>query len=634
MESSATLPLEEQIQNLPTSPGVYLLKDKEGTVLYVGKAKNLRQRVRAYFGKSGDTRFSLRFLLPKVYQVETLLTDTEKEALILENTLIKKFKPRHNINFKDDKTFFSLKFSLNEEFPKLSLVRKVKKDGARYFGPYASSAAVKETLKLLGGIFPLRTCSLANFKNRSRPCLNFQIKKCLAPCCGLITAEKYAQLAQEVLLFLEGKNSQLIKILRERMGAASANLHFEEAARIRDQMQAVEKTLEKQKAVSPEMTDQDVFAFYREGNDWEFQVLFLRRGLLIGSRSIHFSRLNLPEEEALSAFLRRYYAEDQYIPQEILLPLAIEDEPLLAEWLSEKRGGKVEVLAPQKGQKRRLVALAQKNAENTFQKKISAQENLSLTLKELQEKLRLRTIPRRMECFDISSLFGTLAVGSMASFLEGKPDRSHYRHFKVHAPSLPDDYAMMYEILKRRYSKLETEEEAPDLLIVDGGKGQLNVALAVLAELGRHNISAIGLAKDKEKGPKAMTGKISEKVYLPQVKDPIPFPSHSAALRLLQQIRDEAHRLAITYHKKLRGKQGLQTILDEVPGIGEVKKRALLREFGSRQKIQEASREALSQVKPLTQKDAQTVYEFFHQKRNSPKESTIQGSEARSPEKI
>ncbi|MGA2957700.1 MAG: excinuclease ABC subunit UvrC, partial [Thermodesulfobacteriota bacterium] len=399
--------LEDQIQGLPTGPGVYLMKDQAGIVLYIGKAKNLRNRVRNYFGKSADTRFSLRFLMPKVRQVETFLTDTEKEALILENTLIKKHKPRHNINLKDDKTYFSLKFNVNEKFPRLSLVRKVKRDGARYFGPYSSSAAVKETLKALRNLFPLRTCKESNFRHRSRPCLNHQIKKCLAPCCGLISPEKYAELVQEVLLFLEGKSSQLIKLLREKMTGASEELHFEEAARIRDQILAVEQTLEKQKAVSQSFTDQDVFAFYRQGNAWEFQILFFRRGLLVGNKSFHFSRLNLPEEEALSAFLRQYYAGEPSIPREVLLPLTVEDEPLLAEWLSERKGGRVEVLAPQRGQKKSLVEMARKNAEHTFQKKVSEKENLALLLQELKEKLRLRNLPRRVECFDISNLFGT-----------------------------------------------------------------------------------------------------------------------------------------------------------------------------------------------------------------------------------
>ncbi len=603
--------LEDQIQGLPTGPGVYLMKDQAGIVLYIGKAKNLRNRVRNYFGKSADTRFSLRFLMPKVRQVETFLTDTEKEALILENTLIKKHKPRHNINLKDDKTYFSLKFNVNEKFPRLSLVRKVKRDGARYFGPYASSAAVKETLKALRNLFPLRTCKESNFRHRSRPCLNHQIKKCLAPCCGLISPEKYAELVQEVLLFLEGKSSQLIKLLREKMTGASEELHFEEAARIRDQILAVEQTLEKQKAVSQSFTDQDVFAFYRQGSAWEFQILFFRRGLLVGNKSFHFSRLNLPDEEALSAFLRQYYAGEPSIPREVLLPLTVEDEPLLAEWLSERKGGRVEVLAPQRGQKKSLVEMARKNAEHTFQKKVSEKENLALLLQELKEKLRLRNLPRRVECFDISNLFGTLAVGSMVSFLDGRPDRSQYRHFKVHAPSFPDDYAMMYEILKRRYSKLEPEKETPDLLIVDGGKGQLNVALGVLSELGLRNLSAIGLAKDKGPSVKKITEKTSDKIYLPNVKDPL-LLGYSSSLQYLQRIRDEAHRFAITYHKKLRGKQGLQTVLDEVPGIGGIKKRALFQEFGSPQKIQEASPERLSQVEPLTQKDAQTVFEFFH----------------------
>jgi len=604
--------LEDQIQSLPTSPGVYLMKDQAGTVLYIGKAKNLRSRVRTYFGKSGEPRLSLRFLMPKVRQVETFLTDTEKEALILENTLIKKHKPRHNIDLKDDKTYFSLKFNLEEKFPKLTLVRKVKRDGARYFGPYASSVAVKETLRVLRHLFPLRTCAEANFRNRSRPCLNYQIKQCLGPCCGLVSPEKYAELAQEVTLFLEGKSSQLVKLLRERMMTSSEELNFEEAARIRDQIGAVEQTLEKQKAVSQTPNDQDVVAFHRQGNAWEFQILFFRRGLLVGNKSFHFSRLNLPEEEALSAFLRQYYAEEPSIPHEVLLPLPVADEPLLEEWLSEKRGGRVEVHAPQRGEKKSLVEMARKNAKHAFQKKVSETETLALILQELKEKLRLKTLPRRAECFDISNLFGTLAVGSMVSFFDGRPDRSRYRHFKVQAPSFPDDYAMMYEVLKRRYGKWEADQEKPDLLIVDGGKGQLNVALAVLAEVSlQDTLSAIGLAKDKGPSPKKIAEKTADKIYLPNVKDPV-LLGHSASLRYLQRIRDEAHRFAITYHKKLRGKHGLRTILDEIPGIGGVKKRALLREFGSLQKTQEASADRLSQIAPLTRKDARAVFEFFH----------------------
>ena len=603
--------LEDQIQSLPTSPGVYLMKDQAGTVLYIGKAKNLRSRVRTYFGKSGDARLSLRFLMPKVRQVETFLTDTEKEALILENTLIKKHKPRHNIDLKDDKTYFSLRFNLEEEFPKLTLVRKIKRDGARYFGPYASSAAVKETLRVLRHLFPLRTCNDANFRNRSRPCLNFQIKKCLGPCCGMVSSEKYADLVQEVILFLEGKNSQLIKLLQERMTEASEALNFEEAARLRDQIAAIEQTLEKQKAVSQTPNDQDVFAFHRRGNAWEFQVLFFRRGILVGNKAFHFPRLNLPEEEALSAFLRQYYAEEPSIPHEILLPLPIEDERLLAEWLSEKKGVRVEVHAPQRGEKKSLVEMAGKNAENSFQKRVGDTETLALILQELKEKLRLKTVPHRAECFDISNLFGTLAVGSMVSFLDGRPEPSHYRHFKVHAPSFPDDYAMMYEILRRRYGKLEPGGEKPNLLIVDGGKGQLNVALAVLAELGLQDISAVGLAKDKGPSLRKITERTSDKVYLPNVKEPV-LLGRSASLRYLQRIRDEAHRFAIRYHKKLRGKHGLQTLLDDIPGIGEIKKKALLKEFGSPQGIQEASPDRLSQVEPMTRRDAQTVFEFFH----------------------
>ncbi|MDI6756251.1 MAG: excinuclease ABC subunit C, partial [Thermodesulfobacteriota bacterium] len=316
--------------------------------------------------------------------------------------------------------------------------------------------------------------------------------------------------------------------------------------------------------------------------------------------------------EALSAFIQQYYAQDASMPQEVLLPLPIENDRLLSEWLSEKKGEKVKIFTPQRGEKKHLLEMARKNAENAFHKKVSEEETLALTLKELQEKLRLKNLPRRVECFDISNLLGTLAVGSMVAFLEGSPDRSGYRHFRVHAPSVADDYAMMYEVLKRRYSKLDAEKEKPDLLIVDGGKGQLNVALTVLSELKLQGIPAIGLAKEKDRGLKKNEGKVSDKIYLPNVKDPILIPSYAASLRYLQKIRDEAHRFAIAYHKKLRGKQGLQTILDEVPGIGAVKKKALLKSFASPQKIREASMEELSQVHPLTQKDAQAIFEFLH----------------------
>jgi excinuclease ABC subunit C len=604
--------IEEQIQNLPPSPGVYLMKDHAGNVLYVGKAKNLRQRVKTYFSSSADARYSLRFLLPKIQQLETIITDTEKEALLLENNLIKKYRPRYNIIFKDDKTYFSLKFNLQEDFPRLTLVRKIKQDGARYFGPFASSAAVKETIRLMHQLFPLRSCRETEFRHRSRPCLNFQIKKCLGPCCGLISKEKYRELAEEALLFLEGKNDQLIKILRQKMSQAAEELRFEEAARLRDQIQAVEKTLEKQKTSFTVPTDQDVFAFYRQGNLWEFQILFFRRGLLIGHKSFSFSQLNLPEEEALSAFIQQYYASATSLPQEVLLPSPIENEQLLTEWLSEKKGKPVKIIVPRKGPKKELVKLALKNAQNNFQKRVGEKANLELILQELQEKLRLPKLPRRIECFDISNLLGTLAVGSMVTFCDGQPDHARYRHFKVHAPALPDDYAMMYEILQRRYSKISGPEDKPDLLIIDGGKGHLNVALAVLQELHLSDISAIALAKDKDADSRQRKEKRTDKIYLPNVKDPLLLPAHSAVLHYLQKIRDEAHRFAINYHQKLRGKKGLETILDEIPGIGEIKKKVLLRAFGSLPKIREATIESLTKIKPLTLADAQRIFAFFH----------------------
>lgn len=601
--------IEEQIQNLPTSPGVYLMKDHAGNILYVGKAKSLRQRVKTYFSSSADARYSLRFLLPKIQQIETIITDTEKEALLLENNLIKKYRPRYNIIFKDDKTYFSLKFNLQEDFPRLTLVRKLKQDGARYFGPFASSAAVKETIRLMHQLFPLRSCRETEFRHRSRPCLNFQIKKCLGPCCGYINQEQYREVAEEALLFLEGKNDQLLRILRQRMSQAAEDLRFEEAARLRDQIRAVEKTLEKQKTALAVPTDQDIFAFYRQGNLWEFQILFFRRGLLIGHKSFSISRLNFPETEALAAFIQQYYASAVSLPQEVLLPSPIENEQLLAEWLSEKKGKPVKIIVPLRGPKKELVELARKNAQNNFQKRVGEKLNLESILQELQEKLRMPKLPRRIECFDISNLMGTLAVGSMVTFSDGQADHSRYRLFKIHTPASVDDYAMMYEILLRRYSKISNSEDKPDLLIIDGGKGHLNVALAVLHELHLPDISAIALAKEKDN---AQHKKITDKIYLPNVKDPLLLPAHSAALHYLQKIRDEAHRFAINYHKKLRGKKGLETILDEIPGIGEVKKKALLTTFESLPKIREATIESLAQIKPLTLADAQRIFAFFH----------------------
>jgi excinuclease ABC subunit C len=611
---TVTRSLEEQIHNLPAGPGVYLMKGGADAVLYVGKAKNLRGRVRTYFDRSADARYSLKFLVPKIHRVETILTDTEQEALILENTLIKKHKPRYNINLKDDKTFFSLRLDPREDFPRFTLVRKVKKDGARYFGPFSSSAAVKETLNVLHRVFPLRTCREANFHNRARPCLNYQIRKCPGPCCGFVTRESYANWVQEAALFLEGKNTPLRKLLRERMQAASRDLNFEEAARIRDQISAVERTLEKQKAVHHHRPDRDVFAFHRQGNEWEFQILFFRRGLLVGSRSFHFSRLNLPDGEALAAFVRQYYAGEPALPREILLPLAVEDREVIEGWLSEKKGATVVILSPQRGDKKDLVEMARKNAEDAFRKRLTEKENLELVLQELQTRLRLKRPPRRIECFDISDLLGTLAVGSRVVFQDGKTEKSAYRHFKIRAPSFPDDYAMMYEILKRRFGKIPAGDPAPDLLVVDGGKGQLGVALAVLAELGLKEIPAVGLAKEKGDGTKIPGGRSADKIYLPGVKDPLLLPGHSASLRYLQRIRDEAHRFALAFHKKLRGKRGLQTVLDEIPGIGAVKKKALLGHFGSPAKIREASAEDLRGVEHLNEKDAQTVHDFFHPK--------------------
>ncbi|MFA4911487.1 MAG: excinuclease ABC subunit UvrC, partial [Desulfobacteria bacterium] len=410
---------EEKINRLPTNPGVYLMKNRKGNVIYIGKAKSLRNRVKSYFTKIEDSRYLIRFLLSQAEDIDYIITDTEKEALILENNLIKKHKPRYNVNLKDDKTYFSLRFNIQDEFPRFSLVRKVKKDGARYFGPYSSSCAVKDTLKMVSRIFHIRSCSDSNFKSRSRPCLSYQIKRCLAPCCKPVDWESYQKSVREATLFLEGKNQELLRLLKKNMKHESDNLNFEEAARIRDHILSIEKTVEKQKVVSNLGTDQDVFAFYREGSIVEFQVMIIRGGRVLDTQSFSLTDLRLPDEDIVSSFLKQYYGEDRSIPSEIVIPLEIEDRKLLEEWFSEKKGRKIKIHVPKKGGKLKLLRMVMENAKNSFMDRQSEKGfNLEM-LEEIQKRLHLKKLPGKIECFDISNISGKLAVGSMVTFKEG-----------------------------------------------------------------------------------------------------------------------------------------------------------------------------------------------------------------------
>jgi excinuclease ABC subunit C len=595
------LALEAKLSLLPTSPGVYLFKDQAGEVIYVGKAKNLRARVRQY-ARGGDGRVQIRFLLTQLADVEVLITNSEKEALLLENTLIKQYWPRYNIRLKDDKSYWHVKVTSQDPWPRLFLTRQVTKDGSKYLGPFHSSAAVQETLEIIRKVFPLRTCSDTVFRNRTRPCIEYQIKRCLGPCTLPVEPAEYQRQLKGALLLLEGKNSELVDQLTARMHEAAEALRFEEAARLRDQIQAIVQTGERQQVAMPLGHDQDIFGLYREGGLVEVQVLFVRAGKLVGNQGYSFDDNEFPDEEVLAELLTQFYQGDRFVPDEILLPVVLEDAEVREELLGERKGKKVVVLCPQRGDKVRLVEMAQENARQSFIEKRRGAEQKEKTLDSLRRALHLRNAPKRIECFDISNIQGNLAVGSMVVFDEGEPDKNRYRRFRIKTVEGADDFAMMYEVLTRRYRRALEEKDLPDLLMVDGGKGQLGVAVTVFRELGVTEVDLIGLAKMRtERDPFAEEVEHSaERVFLPGRKNPIVLKPNSTALFLLQRVRDEAHRFAITYHRQLRAKERLGSPLDAVPGVGPARRKALLRHFGSLKRMRTATVEELTQVPGVT----------------------------------
>lgn len=601
------------LTKIPTATGVYLMKGADGAVLYVGKAKQLRNRLRGYFSAAGDGRAHIRFLMARVRDIETIVTDTEKEALILENTLIKRHRPRYNINLRDDKTYVSLRLDPREEFPALRVVRKVPRDGALYFGPFASSTAVRDTLKELYRIFPLRHHPLAACRLRGRPCLFFQIGQCSAPCHGHIDAAAYGELVKGVIALLSGREREVVGMLRERMLAASAAMRFEEAARLRDQLRAIEQTVEKQKVVAPGGGDQDVVGLHREGGEVEIAILFVRQGKLVDRRSFAID-WKLDEEELLSGFLQQFYGRDLVIPAQLLLPLLPEDADTLAEWLAERKGSKVEVLAPRRGAKRELVELAERNALEAFRERGSRREAREGVLKEIQERLRLSRLPRRMECFDISNAQGQQSVGSMVVAIDGEPAKAGYRQFRIRSVAGADDYASLYEVLRRRLSRGQKEALLPDFILIDGGRGQLGVATRVLEELGLSGtVDCAGIAKSRVLANvrgRALE-RSEERFFLPGRKNPVLLRQGSPALFMLERLRDEAHRFAITQHRKLRHKTTLGSTLETLPGVGPTRRKDLLRHFGSLKRIRAASLDELLAVPGLPEKVARTIAAHF-----------------------
>jgi len=601
------------LEHIPTSCGVYLMHDEAGRVIYVGKARNLRARVRQYV-RGDDKRAQIQFLMQRAKHLETVLTDTEKEALILENTLIKKHKPRYNINLRDDKTYVSLRIDLNEEYPALQVVRRVKRDKALYFGPYASAGALKQTLREIQRIFPLRRHAWTQCRRRERPCLFYQIGQCSAPCHAKIGHAEYRALVQGLIKFLSGRQTEVVEDLRRRMGEASVAMAFEEAARLRDQIAAIEETLEHQKVVSADGADMDVIGMAHLEAEVELCMLCVRGGRLVSRRTFALRWIQ-PEDELLLEFLQRYYSRDPVIPPTLLLPLWPHSHEVLQQWLEELRGAKVNLLVPQRGERRELVQLAQRNAAEHARVRGDQREARTAVLEQLRSVLQLRRLPERMECYDISNTQGEHSVASMVVAINGEADKDEYRHYRIKTVVGADDYASMQEVLRRRLIRGVREGNLPDMILIDGGKGQLSSARQVVGELGlEQELDLVSIAESRVK--RNVRGhaveRSEERFFRPGRKNPIILRAGSAPLFMLERLRDEAHRFALTHHRRLRHKAGLESVLEQIEGIGPKRRVRLLRHFGSVAKIKKASLNELQQLEWLPQVAAQALYEYFN----------------------
>lgn len=608
--------LEEKIKNFPDQPGIYLMKNEQGKVIYVGKAKSLKKRVRSYFQKTDDGRVWSPFLAAHMADVDYIVTNTEKEAIILEDTAIKEHKPKYNIRLKDDKSFLRLKLTVQEEYPRLVVTRKVKRDGAMYFGPYSSAHAARETFRIINNYFMLRKCSNATFESCKRPCIYGAMGKCMGPCCGKADKETYAGLVHNVISFLQGKNDELLKTLRRQMQEASDRLDFELAAKYRDQIQAVERTVERQKVVAYDEIDRDVFGIWEENGSMNVTVLMVRKGKLVASQPYYFPEVQVPTEELLGSLLTQFYSRGESPPEEILLPLAPENLEGFEQWLSDKKRERVEIIIPKRGEKHRLLEMARLNAQTAFEEYKRAELAKVDVLDELQRALKLHHRPVRIEAFDMSNIMGELAVGSMVVFEGGRAKKSDYRKFKVRTvEGAPDDYAMMREVLTRHLTRAKAESSLPSLLMVDGGKGQLGVALSVLEDLQIAGQDVIGIAKEKilYRHKSEIATREADKIYIPHRKDPILLRPGSASLHLVQHIRDEAHRFAITYHKKLRAKRQTHSALDDIEGIGPRRRTTLLRRFGSIRKLAEATEREIAAVPGISPSLAQKIKQALSQ---------------------
>jgi excinuclease ABC subunit C len=581
--------------------------DKKSVVLYVGKAKDLRKRLASYARTAESTQGKTAVMLSHVHKVDTLLTRTEKEALILEASLIKKHRPRYNIILRDDKNYPLLKVTIQEEWPRVLMTRRRKKDGARYFGPYSSPTAMWATLRLLASLFPLRRCKGAQLQPRTRPCLNGQMNNCLAPCMGLTNKTEYQEMAAKIIMILEGHNRDLITTLNKQMAGAARDLEFERAALLRDQIQALSRTLEKQVIVATHSRDQDIFGLARKDTSLAIVILLVRNGTISGSRTFFLADPMGDDANILSQVLNQYYDQGDNLPQEVLLPLEPEDKELLSERLSDLRGETVHLQVPQRGDRLQLIAMANANAEQLFAERAHKEQSWQALADAMVKSLHLSRPPDTIECLDISNISGQQAVGSLVCFEQGEAAGHKFRHYKIRTVDGPDDYAMMAEVLERRLKRGLAENDLPDLLMVDGGRGQLGIALRVSREMGMSDaleLDWLGIAKEKEEE--------GEKLYKPGRKNPIILPAHNPVLLYLMRIRDESHRYGVTFHRKLRNKSTLASELDAISGIGPQKKQLLLKTIGSLTQIKQASEEMLTKVPGIGPELASEIRHHFH----------------------
>ena len=634
--------IQGKLSTLPASPGVYLMRDAAGAIIYIGKALSLRSRVRSYFGSGRGFDPKTRRLVARIADFEFILTDTEVEALILENNLIKRHQPRYNVMLRDDKQYLYLKITTGETYPRVLTTRRVIRDGSRYFGPYPNARALRQILKLLNRIFPYRTCALDMEKHFDRACLKYDIGRCNAPCIRAVTPEDYRLVIDQTIGFLDGHHEPIVAALESGMRRASKELRFETAAGFRDRLQAVRRVVSEQKVMDPDRGDQDVIGIAREGREAIGQVLTIRNGKLIGRNSFRLTATgDEPLGELVSEFVREYYGRSEQVPKQVLLPAAIDDLAVVSEWLNTMRKDKVEVRAPQRGTLRKLVKLADANARDTLEMErkafLNSERRLRHALRQIGEAMQLRRLPRRIECYDVSHIQGTLTVASMVVFEDGVAKKGKYRRFKIRGEHGNDDFASMREVIGRRFKRMREREDAggdieldtagleaidlagfdesaplpgaseiaagsskewltvPDLVLIDGGKGQLSSALAAMQEHGAADVPVAAIAKKREE------------IFLPGRSAPVILPAASDGLHLLQRVRDEAHRFAISYHIKLRTKKGRRSILDEIPGIGPSRKRALMREYGSIAKIRAAGIDELAALPGMTRPTAQAL---------------------------